>query len=208
MYYRPPVLIIDHAYIVHRWIIDQAILYITVTWKLCTIPCNTVWCTVHAHQFQFNHIIGMEVISNTSFTIIKNHFISTTIKTTCLSTDLYFQPFCRPKRITGLLWLEHGWVHECCICQSCEHRQATNPSCQPEVFHPSLQLWRTIKVTLIWFHRWQHYFWGNLSPSSSVKQRESFVHRNTDLLHKVHGKVYYNIVSGVYKSCKIDKISS
>jgi len=55
------------------------------------IPCNTVGCNVHAHLI-LNRIIGMEVIGNASFTTIKkNHFLNaTTIKTTCLPTDLYF----------------------------------------------------------------------------------------------------------------------
>ena len=46
---------------------------------------------------------------------------------------------------------------------------------------------------------------GRFVTFSSVKRRDSFLRRNTDLLHKAHVKVYYNTVSGGYKTCKIEK---
>ena len=41
----------------------------------------------------------------------------------------------------------------------------------------------------------------------SVKQGDSLLRSNTNLLHEEHGKVCHNIISDGYKTCKIWKKS-
>ena len=42
----------------------------------------------------------------------------------------------------------------------------------------------------------------------SVAKRFIFSRGNTNLLYKVHGKVYYNIISDGYETCRIEKKST
>ena len=82
-YYRPHVYFLNMNYRPGANITDSLsnpTTYHAIQWVAMYMPI----------KFQLNPVIGTELIGNASLQQLKNHFFNTTtIKTTCLSIDLY-----------------------------------------------------------------------------------------------------------------------